>query len=214
MHKERPILFSAPMVRALLNGSKTQTRRIVKIKGLDFVGCGQVNNDPCCWGFEDGNTGMHWALASGPGVDQVFRGPYGKPGDHLWVRETWAYCAHAMASKREEDGPFVYAADGIPINRLCERWRPSIHMFRWASRITLEVTAVRVERLQDISEADALAEGLTEDKEDNFFYSLEGRYREVTARWVYERLWESINGPNSWAANPWAWVIEFKKLTP
>jgi hypothetical protein len=147
--------------------------------------------------------------------------PYGKPGDRLWVRETWAYHLHAQASLADDDGPWVYAADGEQAKqyRLCDRWRPSIHMPRWASRITLEVTGVRVERLQDISEADAVAEGapcwfcraavvdITPGRD--CACALEPR----PGRIAYRELWNSINGAGSWDMNPWVWVVEFRKAT-
>lgn len=181
--KERPILFSAPMVRALLDGSKTQTRRVFKAK----------------------NGGVWPHKNDLPGMRQILRNcPYGQPGDRLWVRETWAYGTHAMASKDPEaEGPWVYAADNMQAHgRLCDRWSPSIHMFRTASRITLEITGVRVERLHDISEADAVAEGVGI------------RCHSPMAVLEYSMLWESINGPGSWEANPWVWVVEFKRVAP
>ena len=172
--KERPILFSAPMVRALLAGTKTQTRRVVKVpKRMEGV------------------TSPAGAL-----VD--FDCPYGRPGDRLWVRETFSY--DAKLHFRGDRGPCWYWADGNPEYGDWTKPRPSIHMPRWASRITLEITGVRVERLQSISEEDALAEGATLHKDKDPDYGYAGWYR---------ALWESINGPDSWAANPFVWVIEF-----
>ena len=181
---KRPILFSAPMVRALLNGSKTQTRRVVKPQHLKF--------------FDQSAVDMLGAWDKRPL-------PYGQPGDRLWVRETWWH--------DEEDNSIIYRVDAnsdiVDVNKhetgLAKyNWRPSIFMPRAASRITLEITAVRVERLQDISEADALAEGVTAKKTPDACY---------TAREAYAVLWESINDPGSWDLNPWVWVIEFKKVT-
>jgi hypothetical protein len=121
------------------------------------------------------------------------------------VRETWAYGTHALSASRDEDGPFVYAADNFGTQgRLCDRWRPSIHMPRWASRITLEVTGVRVERLQDISVADAIAEGVVECNQN-----LRGLEPCMEWRYAYEDLWGQINGQGSWDANPWVWVVSF-----
>ena len=192
--KERPILFSAPMVRALLDGSKTQTRRVVK-PTPEWIGQSGVLS-------YRGRVGLPHALC-----------PYGQPGDRLWVRETWA--------RDDEDGGLCYRADIGKVgdaddwerNRLDGvprfRWRPSMHMPRAASRISLEITEVRVERLQDISEDDALAEGCSstaivhEDGED---YT--GHY----ASEEYQDLWESINGPGSWDTNPWVWAVSFKRL--
>lgn len=137
--KERPILFSAPMVHAILDGRKTQTRRVVNKKAaLDCLAAG----------FEP-------SFLTLPGNTDLCQ--YGQPGDRLWVRETWAYHVQAVGAVCDEDGPFVYRADPMAEqHRLCDRWRPSIHMPRAASRITLEVTAVRVERLQDISPDDCI----------------------------------------------------------
>lgn len=212
--KWRPILFSAPMVRALLAGTKTQTRRALKPQPE------AVHGGEPYW-FVGGYRA--WQHRS---TDHVLRQggnplpcPYGEAGAGLWVRETWAYHLHAAASASDDAGPFVYAADGTTQYRLCDRWRPSIHMPRSASRISLAVTAVRVERLQDISEADAIAEGGTE--------ALRGWWTHEGLQWndpgpnhrfgatpidSYRVLWESINGPGSWDANPWVWVVEFKRV--
>ena len=190
--KERPILFQANMVRALLDGSKTQTRRIFKAK----------------------NGGV-WPNSNDlPGMKQIMRNcPYGQPGARLWVRETWAYHLQALsASNHELSGPWVYCADGHTQHRLCDRWRPSIHMPRAASRITLEITGVRVERLQNISEADAIAEGI-ERGNCNWRDYMDHPFNDFTnPRRSYRSLWESINGLESWAANPWVWVVEFKRV--
>ncbi len=183
--KERPILFSAPMVRALLDGSKTQTRRVVK-PTPEWIGQSGVLS-------YRGRVGLPHALC-----------PYGQPGDRLWVRETHmdlGACYLYRADAEAEQERAIVAPRQL--------WRPAIHMPRAASRITLEITGVRVERLQDISEDDALAEGCSstaivhEDGED---YT--GHY----ASEEYQVLWESINGPGSWDANPWVWVVEFKRL--
>jgi hypothetical protein len=216
--KERGLLFSAPMVRDLLDGSKTQTRRIVKIKGLDFVGSGSEGgqdwNDPSCWGFEDGNTGLQWALAASASVDQVFRSPYGQPGARLWVREAWRTVAEANSMPPRDLSPahrIWYEADCslTALRGLTDqgKYRPSMFMPRWASRITLEVTGVRVERLQDISEADAIAEGVSSDPtlrgDDDLavcqaLRSIEKRTGLVGGSLAIARymvLWESLNGP-------------------
>ena len=174
--KERPILFSAPMVRALLAGTKTQTRRIVKARDLEWMDVHQGLREP----------------------DNAERCPYGQPGDRLWVRETFG---HFERNENFAPGCEVfYRADGESL--AVERWRPSIHMPRWASRITLEVTGVRVERLQDISEADATAEGVS---------AIPDEMRRATPRCDFQALWQSINGPDSWAANPWVWIVEFRR---
>ena len=163
---ERPILFSAPMVRAILDRTKTQTRRVVKLKP-DYMETflRLPNKVACC--------------------------PYGQPGGRLWVRETFEDCESALHSC------VLYRADGGTPGT---KWTPSIHMPRWASRITLEITGVRVERLRDNREADAISEGTP--------FPCGG--------WVggYQKLWESIHGPGSWDLNPWVWVVEFKRVTP
>ncbi|MBM4044177.1 MAG: hypothetical protein FJ279_03615 [Planctomycetes bacterium] len=189
--KETPIPFSAPMVRAILDGQKTQTRRVVKVPAwaTDIDTLADVRIAGC-----DGDGDWHELPCA-----------YGQKGDRLWVRETWqAYDVHEVELGCYEAGyplrdipksPPVsgfavdYAADGDDAPG--GRWRPSIHMPRWASRITLEIVSVRVERLQDISLDDAKAEGV-----------------ETTDQ--YAALWAKINGWESWNANPWVWVIEFR----
>lgn len=191
---DRPILFSAPMVRALLAGTKTQTRRVVKHPGLASLSH-IVDCRDGWWGDEEGDF---QALC-----------PYGAPGDRLWVRETWQHVEGGAVRDAAGgvmdsfDDEIVYRADNM--NRR-SAWTPSIHMPRWASRITLEITAVRVERLQDISEADAKAEGV----EPMLVPPDGGSAPHVEG---YRTLWESINGAGSWDANPWVWVLEFRRAT-
>lgn len=195
---ELPILFSGPMVRAILAGTKTQTRRVVKPRKDRDIGCELAPSELA----GEVNAGIYRNC------------PYGQPGDRLWVRETWAYGIHAMAAKRDEAGPFVYAADGTPQGRLCDRWRPSIHMPRSACRIRLEITDVRVEHLQDITEANAKAEGYAPawlDADDNTTVHAEAP---PTYRRGFARLWRDINGPDAWEANPWVWVVEFRRMEP
>lgn len=195
--KERPILFQAAMVRAILDGRKTQTRRLVKPQPRhvhDGVPYGAA--DP--FGMGKGGTPIPC--------------PYGQPGDQLWVREShWWFkdepdheTGYYPPTLTVEDVQF--RADGDDGRKV---WRPSIHMPRWASRITLEVTGVRVERLQDISEPDAQAEGCDACPFVDWQLKDGGPYRNG-----YARLWESINGVGSWASNPWVWVVDFKRLAP
>lgn len=202
--KERPILFSAPMVRAILAGAKTQTRRhlyvvskltdraVMDTRYPPDYGKGEWPNVP---------PGHAWTLS---------RWRHLQPGDRLWVREAW---------REWSDAAWHYAADGLVLPKQRDRelaeclaqrapftwesytWRPSIHMPRWASRITLEVTGVRVERLQDISTADCWAEGLSASPD-------------VDPVHEYRDLWEAINGPGSWDANPWVWAISFRRRLP
>ena len=200
--KESPILFSAPMVRALLAGTKTQTRRIFKPDRMTWDANGRYTTY-AMRGGELSTTG------SGPFKPSSWLHycPYGQPGeDRLYVRETWAAphaYDHLPPRLIPQDARIHYAATEDRGGLL---WRPSIHMPRWASRITLEVTGVRVERLQDISEADAEAEGI------DFIRHYPDADETLTAKVLYEVLWESINGPGSWEANPWVWVIDFRRL--
>lgn len=188
--KERPILFSGPMVNAILDGRKTQTRRVVKPQGAILTD----------------------ELARSLGVrppetknQPVIACPYGAVGDRLWVRETW------FSPPKPNNECIGFAADREYPPDVVYRKRPSIHMPRWASRITLEVTGVRVERLQDISDADCVAEGCPG------WYSPmhpdQGNTDGRTPSEEYRDLWESIHGPKSWEANDWVWVVEFARIT-
>lgn len=148
-----------------------------------------------------------FGVVNGKGNPLICR--HGQPGDRLWVRETWQHL-HNEGQKADEFEQwqqnsidcFYLADESSPNNKpMSGRWRPSIHMPRWASRITLEITDVRVERLQDISNEDAVAEGIGT--------PCDMRYAALDA---FKPLWESINGHDSWEANPWVWVIEFKRI--
>ena len=196
--KERPILFSAPMVRALLAGTKTQTRRVVKKLPLTLNRCtNSIEVD--VKNIENGRFA------------ELVACPYGKPGDRLWVRETFG---HFERNENFKPGCEVfYRADGNCLE--LEPWRPSIHMPRWASRITLEITSVRVERLQEISIEDAKAEGAW-GPDDSIVQKVADYFGtdifSANPRKAFQMLWESINGPDSWAANPWVWAIEFRRV--
>lgn len=198
--KERPILFSGAMVRALLAGTKTQTRRVAK---TDIT----IGRDSIL----APNRGQKHApvfLLPEHAADAVAYCPYGQPGDRLWVREAFG---HFERNDNFTPGCEVfYRADGESL--AVEPWRPSIHMPRWASRITLEVTGVRVERLQDISEADALAEGIVRLRDDGFGLADTAHYHYTDPRESYFSLWETINGEGSVEANPWVWAVDFKRL--
>jgi len=205
--KERPILFSGEMVRAILEGRKTQTRRMVKPQPKGFWG--DPNN--CIAG------GVLQAICHDPNArnmgkisDKYIRVPYGVPGDRLWVRETWQVFEHEDVAidelrRRYRDGQLagelVYKADDP--NEAVERWRSGLHLPREFSRITLGVTGVRVERLQEISEADCAAEGIATEFHGMPVGGL---------RWEYAAIWDRINGAGSWDANPWVWVVEFKRV--
>ena len=223
--KERPILFSAPMVRAILDGRKTVTRRPVKGCQIPVedasVAAGErhrwmaiAQRDPR-YGF--GVFGATEAECAKE-LEEFAPCPYGRRGERLWVREAWAADAQvdSIAPRDLSQGePILYPADGAIRQTGCSmitqgRGRPSIHMPRWASRILLEITHVRVERLQDISRSDIRAEGLqcppelaSDDVSPN--------YRDwYPAAW--KELWNSTGG--DWDANPWVWVVEFKRVTP
>lgn len=212
--KERPILFSGSMVRALLAGTKTQTRRVVKPQfAADAIPVEMPATDPAGGWVVPGHSGVWWCDAAA-NPDDVRRCPYGQPGDRLWVRETFAPRTLGAWSVLDQHMKPLYRADADrpEWKRI---WRPSIHMPRWASRITLEITGVRVGRLQDISEADARSEGCTQNHNGYFWggpHQTGGMKQMATALQAYQDLWESINGPGSWDANPWVWVLEFRRL--
>lgn len=185
--KERGMIFNDEMVRAILGGNKTQTRRIVEEKFYGRAVAAELFAKHC---------------------------PYGQPGDRIWVRET--YRVHGKAT---DVATLVYRASvrnswteqthRVPVDvcnkPVSEKWTPSIHMPRWASRILLEITDVRVERLRDMSEADAKAEGATP-----------ATYKITPPEAVYRvgfgDIWRSIYGQDNWLSNPWVWVIEFKRI--
>lgn len=218
--KERPILFSAPMVRAILAGQKTQTRRIVKPQpspGFDptvefyhraLIGKdGEYFPDPVLrYGAADENEDVRF--------------PFGEPMDRLWVKETWGTTSGWDGIKPTDlpiyKVPIRYRADGFQWGGI---WRPSLFMRRWMSRITLEIESVRVERLQDITEADAIAEGAEAQFRTVIAHPLgvKDYHMGVSHRAGYANLWNHINdqnGPTSWEGNPWVWVISFRRVTP
>lgn len=230
--KERPILFSAPMVQAILAGRKTQTRRIVKK-----------------WYFNTGNEGMNIAF-SGLSSSEVSPGfwklsshgeggawnercaaisPYGKPGDQLYVRETAiispvGWCGRNECGWTHEDSEgnvrvvqyLATSPNRDAPNDYKLKATPSIHMPRWASRITLEITEVRVQRLQEISRQDAIAEGISvlplqsADNLSAWWQSAPGVNQARTPQDAYCNLWDNINGAGNWDANPWVWALTFK----
>lgn len=212
--KERPILFSAPMVRALLDGSKTQTRRVAKFKpreqGLN-LSSSSMQLGHYMTGLPESGVVLR-SGSSGCWNDRTFplHSPYGEPGDRIWVRESYADIGCRLTYRADLD-------DGA--HCAVKKWTPSIHMFRADSRILLEIVAVRVERLHDCSKADAIAEGVRRigpgferwhpDPAD-----VEHTGTTQDPALSYRGLWESINGAGSWAANPWVWAIEFKRLAP
>ena len=226
--KARPILFTGAMVRAILDGSKTQTRRAVELPHANPLGQWEAMQ----WG---GPTGGRTAkgetvpaqMAIGHSrTGQILVSPYGQPGDRLWVRESFMPAPlEAAPGPSQTPWSIAYAAGGQaellapsqynPMLYTYERWTPSIHMPRWASRITLEITSVRVERLQDVSEADAQAEGIAySERFRGYCIGMAEHFHSGDPRESFRGLWQSINGPDSWAANPLVWVLSFKKVTP
>ncbi|MBS4566893.1 hypothetical protein [Klebsiella pneumoniae] len=222
--KERGMIFNGEMVRAILDGRKTQTRRPIKWKQTRFTEIGER---------EDGSK-WPWSEDAEHACDFWHPCPFGAVGDRIWVRETWQaihdYCdenghvderRYARSIPRHRGNywhPVYEEAWGNESREDREfPWRPSIHMPRWASRILLEITDVRVERLNDISEQDSMSEGIDADRlaesQDNYDciadHNMTGR---PTATGAFKCLWESIYGEESWKANSWVWVIEFKRV--
>jgi len=206
--KQRPIIFSAPMVRAILEGRKTMTRRTVRPAKCRDTGCELA---PCEIAGE----------VNGYNPDYRYN-PYGKPGDRLWVRETFITGYELDDDElRVGDERAWYRADGEIDSWLDEdgymgdhKWRPSIFMPRKLSRITLEVTAVRIERLQDISEEDARAEGAKCACRASGREVLFPDQSQHIGSWKlhFQEIWESIHGPGSWDANPWVWCVSFQRI--
>ncbi|KMV67155.1 hypothetical protein AI29_15040 [bacteria symbiont BFo2 of Frankliniella occidentalis] len=211
--KERGIIFNGEMVRAILDGRKTQTRRVLKAQPSSGVRSSSFVNS----GFEDGHG-------------NEIKCPFGQVGDRLWVRETFRVHSRAtdvatLAYKASEQQSWTQQVARVPIE-LCtkqvspEAWTPSIHMPRWASRITLEITDIRVERLNDISEKDAAAEGVGSATwfaakgvpEDEWTSLGEFGAQKPSHINCFASLWESIYGQDSWQSNPFVWVVEFKRV--
>lgn len=221
--KERPILFNAEMVRAILDGRKVQTRRDIRPQPtIDRMGNFIWNG----WNFgqEIGGKPRSDAIASPlpSGATGKVLCPYGKPGDQLWVRETFQPIFadgfdHDSSPYPNYKTGFGYAisypaTDGIiefvdGDDNITSRCKPAIHMPRWASRIQLEITGVRVERLNDISTDDIRAEGIVQR-----FPGVNDQFTPEILKGAFIDLWESINGAGSWQSNPWVWVIEFKRI--
>jgi hypothetical protein len=202
------------MVRALLAGTKMQTRRIVKPQPVKSSGTHRgyplalMAND---WAWPHPRTSGATTISNRPNgpLGWEIHCPYGQPGDRLWVRETWRrdidkIDGARLVQYRADDA--IVEAPRTYFDLPSAGWIPSIHMPRWASRLTLEITGVRVERLQDISEADAIAEGWPKQIDPGAHTGGNGGPFD----W-YRALWESINGPGSWDANPWVWVVSFKR---
>lgn len=202
--KERGMIFNGEMVRAILDGRKTQTRRIMAPQPADDIERGIFPN-PEAIGWKSSLRHKH-------GSTTAHFCPYGKPGDRIWVRE--AFRVHSRATdvatlvyKASERNSWTEQTHRVPV-AVCnkpatpEKWTPSLHMPRWASRILLEITNVRVERLKSISDCDAIREGCS---------TADMKSGDCVAD-VFARLWASIYGDESWNSNPWVWVIEFKRV--
>lgn len=205
--KERPILFSGEMVRAILEGRKTQTRRIVKPQPSDTFLPQIGEYQRTLTDRKDGEQFPDPVVRFGASDEnENYPCPYGQPGDRLWVRETFAFNGERFiyrADQYDDTMPSLAIQAG-------GKWKPSIFCTRAASRITLEIVSVRVERLQDISCEDALAEGI-----DHYCPGVTAALRgesESDPVQEYRELWESINGHSSWEQNPWVWVIEFQRI--
>lgn len=208
--KQRPIIFNTEMVRAIVDGRKTQTRR--PAKNISFSENG---------GFVAEVGGKIWMHGLGfdhqGTMQNILKSKYGPnvfKGDQLWVRETFADCGPRLTYKADDDGAHC----------VVKRWTPSIHMPRSAARIILEVTDVRVERLKDIKEQDAIAEGMTftnyglnqfGNQQPGWLWRKSNKHEEClsSAKWAFSNLWESIYGDGSWSFNPFVWVIEFKVIS-
>ena len=207
--RERPILFRAPMVRALLAGTKTQTRRVLSPKGYTLP------SDTSSRAWKYGPLGLTNEEGGGLKAYPLPGCPYGILGARLWVKESFRLRAdqdHKPPSQDAwKDSAWHEATGNGETPSGCGggigRLRASIHMPRWASRIDLEITEVRVQRLQDITEADARAEGV-EPKDGD------GHRGYEPARDRYAALWDEINGAGSWDANPWAWCLSFTRSKP
>lgn len=213
---ERPILFSGAMVRALLDGRKTVTRRLVD--PLMFIETTNPDRIVEQSSQDFGRAATEWA-----------RSPYGQPGDRLWVKETWrpeVVHSHAMDACDCGDVAVTYRADGarasFPDGSTPNEWTlpkaakrgnvTPLFMPRWASRLTLEVVSVRVERLHDITEEDARAEGVKPLGDTGWWCTGVDTEPLPTARVAFQYLWHAINGAESWDANPWVWRVEFRRM--
>lgn len=229
--KERPILFSAPMVNAIRAGRKTQTRRVVKFGALKR-GVRAFRRET----IEAASLPEDVAMIA-EFIRDAYTCPYGVPGDRLWVKERFSPFKGCGEVCSIADATYVVLSDGTQVRKdgtvtpglptyqpgaFWFKWRPSIHMPRWASRILLEVVSVRVERVQSITPSDAMAEGITMPtmrlndlrlaEAALWAGGFDAGHCQL-ARVLYRDLWNDINGDGSWATNPWVWVVEFRRIT-
>lgn len=217
--KERPILFSGPMVRAILEGRKTMTRRLVKPQLVEHVHYDTFNREIKLWSVPKPKSSGGGVVAGQlPALAELC--PYGQVGDRLWVRETWAEVGSF------DPGLIVYRADyplcvpacfeNVPDEQEVS-WKPSIHMYRKHSRIVLEVSSVRLERVCEADDTNILREGIQECTKDGDLYKY-GLDEWPWSEWAlspleaWRKLWVQINGRDSWDANPWVWVVEFRRV--
>ncbi|EMO6491806.1 hypothetical protein JGT16_21645 [Enterobacter hormaechei] len=204
---ERGMIFNGEMVRAILDGRKTQTRRIIK----DCT----VGRDPISKFIQ---IGKKFIGCYPEDVPELIREccPYGVPGDRIWVRETWAEAGASAPDLKLYRANYpahvpTHYENVPPAEDV--RWTPSIHMPRWASRITLEISGVRVEQLKSISEEEARSEGVARLREGFWKHYQPGwTQHQLSARGSFATLWNSIYGSGEWDRNPWVWVIEFKRI--
>ena len=211
-------------VQGILDGRQSQLRRIVK-KDLDhqcWIGNGEgYESAPPSWSKEALKSGLLWCANCGHHAMSPVKCPYGKPGDILWVRETWC----KVIDQDEATPGYLYKADEDPTGQFSGyRWKPSIHMAQSAARIFLRITDIRVERLQDITEEDAISEGILPLLQSRMQLAMDGQlYRDYTKKpelfneglrpvQSFQSLWQSINGPDSWQPNPWTWVVSFERI--
>ncbi|MBS2913079.1 hypothetical protein KFV97_13905 [Klebsiella pneumoniae] len=209
--KERGMIFNGEMTRAILDGRKTQTRRPIKWKQTRFTEIGER---------EDGSK-WPWSEDAEHACDFWHPCPFGAVGDRIWVRETFCpvddtqyggekWVDYRATPRYEASHPAGW--DCAPNDAEALKWRPSIHMPRWASRILLEITDVRVERLNAISQEDAQAEGMELTGWRPTYSDPDSGGEVMTPYDNFAELWSSIYGDESWKANPWVWVIEFKRV--
>lgn len=195
---ERGMIFNGEMVRAILDGRKTQTRRPIKWKQTRFTEIGER---------EDGSK-WPWSEDAEHACDFWHPCPFGAVGDRIWVRETWNKYGGLLTYRADHDW-----IDDMRKETVCTaKWVPSIHMPRWASRILLEITDVRVEQLNAISQEDAQAEGMELTGWRPTYSDPDSGGEVMTPYDNFAELWSSIYGEESWKANPWVWVIEFKRV--
>lgn len=239
--KERPILFSGAMVKAILEGRKTQTRRAIRKQPLMVKHMGTPDGHPGEWGLPVPGRTAFCLIEKSSSLAVAKYCPYGQPGDRLWVRETWAPVQPLADGVLQYEGARLVELDGYPIevwfradgelgplSYCCDdgpRWKPSIHMPRAASRLTLEVTEVRVQRLQDISEENAIAEGAQrfddlpsihpwgQDPRWSMEQPLSTEHCLNNARFAFANFWNKLNADkHPWDSNPWVWAVSFRPV--